>query len=127
MSGCRSRATSLGVVPECIFCKIVAGEVPSTEVVSSELSYAFRDIAPVMPTHVLVVPRRHIDSADALTGADGDLLADMVLVAQQVARSEGVATDGYRLVFNVGRDAQCSVDHLHLHVLGGRAMDWPPG
>jgi histidine triad (HIT) family protein len=112
---------------DCIFCKIVTGEIPSEEVASSERTYAFRDIQPAMPTHVLVVPRDHIESADALRPEHADTLAEMFLTAQDVARSEGVKDRGYRLVFNVGDDALNSVPHLHLHVLGGRPMQWPPG
>ena len=112
---------------DCIFCRIIAGEIPSTEVASSELSYAFRDISPAMPVHVLVVPRRHITSADTVQATDADVLADLVLTAQRVARQEGLADRGYRLVFNVGDDALNSVAHLHLHVLGGKKMGWPPG
>jgi histidine triad (HIT) family protein len=111
----------------CLFCKIVAGEIPSTEVASSERTYAFRDIDPAMPTHVLVVPREHIESADSVRPEHGDILAEMFDTAQQVARSENVEGRGYRLVFNVGDEAQNSVPHLHLHVLGGRQMGWPPG
>lgn len=112
---------------DCIFCRIVAGDLPSTEVASSDLSYAFRDINPAMPHHVLVVSREHIQSADTLEAGHGDVLADMMQTAQRVARSEDIAERGYRLVFNVGDDAQNSVGHLHLHVLGGRPMEWPPG
>jgi histidine triad (HIT) family protein len=112
---------------DCIFCRIVAGEIPSTEVASSELIYAFRDTDPAMPVHVLVVPRRHITSAHTVETTDADVLADMVLTAQKVARQEGIAESGYRLVFNVGDDALNSVGHLHLHVLGGQKMGWPPG
>jgi histidine triad (HIT) family protein len=115
------------VSDDCIFCKIVAGEVPSEEVASSERTYAFRDVNPAMPTHVLVVPRQHIESADTLEPQHGDVLAEMFQTAQQVARSEDVASSGYRLVLNVGDDALNSVPHLHLHVLGGRRMGWPPG
>jgi histidine triad (HIT) family protein len=111
----------------CVFCRIVAGEVPSDEVAASEHTVAFRDIDPAMPVHVLVVPRRHIESADTVRGDDAAVLAEMLQTAQQVARSEGVAERGYRLVFNVGDDARNSVAHLHLHVLGGRPMGWPPG
>ena len=112
---------------DCIFCRIVAGEVPSAGVASSELSYAFRDLNPAMPIHVLVVPRRHIESADTVRPADAEVLADMVLTAQAVALQEGLDQRGYRLVFNVGDDALNSVAHLHLHVLGGQKMGWPPG
>lgn len=101
--------------------------MPSDEVASTERTYAFRDIAPALPVHVLVVPREHVVSADTVTAEHGDLLAEMMATAQHVARLEGVAERGYRLVFNVGDDALNSVAHLHMHVLGGRAMEWPPG
>jgi histidine triad (HIT) family protein len=112
---------------DCLFCRIVAGELPADEVASTERTYAFRDIQPAMPVHVLVVPREHVESAATITASHGDLLAEMMATAQQVARSEGLAERGYRLVFNVGDDAQNSVPHLHMHVLGGRPMEWPPG
>lgn len=112
---------------DCIFCRIVAGELPSDEAAASEQTYAFRDIKPAMPVHVLVVPRRHIESADTLGEGDAGVLSEMLQTAQRVARSEGLAERGYRLVLNVGDDAQNSVAHLHLHVLGGRPMGWPPG
>jgi histidine triad (HIT) family protein len=114
-------------VTDCIFCRIVAGEQPADEVASSPLTFAFRDINPAMPTHVLVVSREHIRSADSLVAEHGPVLAEMMQTAQKVARSEGVAERGYRLVFNVGDDALNSVPHLHMHVLGGRRMEWPPG
>ena len=113
--------------PGCIFCRIVAGDIASDRVAESEHTVAFRDISPAMPVHVLVVPRRHIDSAHTVDASDAAVLADMLLCAQGVARSEGLAERGYRLVFNVGDDASNTVGHLHLHVLGGRAMLWPPG
>jgi histidine triad (HIT) family protein len=114
-------------VSECLFCRIVAGEVPSEEVASTGRTYAFRDIKPALPVHVLIVPREHVVSADTVTGEHADLLAEMMDTAQQVARSEGLADRGYRLVFNVGEDAQNSVAHLHMHLVGGRPMEWPPG
>ncbi|MDQ1437324.1 MAG: histidine triad family protein [Acidimicrobiaceae bacterium] len=112
---------------DCLFCKILAGDVPSQEVASSERTYAFRDIQPAAPTHVLVIPRQHIDDAHAIDGSHAETLAEMVLTAQEVARKEGIDQSGYRLVFNVGDDALNSVPHLHLHVIGGRTMGWPPG
>ncbi|MGH9188527.1 MAG: histidine triad nucleotide-binding protein [Acidimicrobiales bacterium] len=112
---------------DCLFCRVVAGELPSEQVASSRLAYAFRDIAPAMPSHVLVASRQHIGSAADLTSAHSDVLAEMFVLAREVARSEGLSDRGYRLVFNVGEDAQNSVAHLHLHVLGGRQMGWPPG
>jgi histidine triad (HIT) family protein len=112
---------------DCLFCRIIRGEIPSDEVLATEDSYAFRDIQPAAPTHVLVVPKRHITSASTVTADDAAVLADMIGAAQQVATKDGVAESGYRLVFNVGDDALNSVAHLHLHVLGGRLMGWPPG
>ena len=112
---------------DCLFCRIVAGEIPSTEVASTARTYAFRDINPALPTHVLIVPREHIVSADTVRPEHADILAEMFDTAQQVARAENLEDRGYRLVFNVGDDAQNSVPHLHLHVLGGRPMAWPPG
>ena len=94
---------------------------------STARTYAFRDISPAMPVHVLVVPRDHIGSADDVGPEHGEILAEMLTTAQEVARKEAVAEIGYRLVMNVGEDALNSVGHLHLHVLGGRRMGWPPG
>ena len=112
---------------DCLFCKILAGDIPSEEVASTETTYAFRDINPGAPTHVLVIPREHIDNAHELRAEHAGVLADLFATAQAVARSEGVADSGYRLVFNVGEDASNSVPHLHLHVIGGRKLGWPPG
>lgn len=112
---------------DCLFCRIIEGEIPSDEVLSTDGVYAFRDISPAAPVHVLVVPRRHIVNAAAVSDGDGPLLAEMLAAAREVAEKEGVAERGYRLVFNVGDDALNSVPHLHLHVLGGRRMGWPPG
>lgn len=122
-------ASVSAVPPDCLFCKIVAGTVASEEVASSAGTYAFRDIAPVAPVHVLVVPRRHIDDAAALGRHPDDAatLADLYATAAEIARREGVDGTGYRLVANIGDDAQNSVGHLHLHVIGGRRLDWPPG
>jgi histidine triad (HIT) family protein len=111
----------------CIFCAIASGTVPAEMVGSTERTVAFRDLNPQAPMHVLVIPRRHIENAATVSDADGDLLTEMVVAAREVAESQGVAQSGYRLVFNVGEDAQNSVPHLHLHVLGGRVMSWPPG
>lgn len=111
---------------DCLFCKIVAGEVPSDQVHADEDVIAFRDIAPRAPTHVLIIPRRHIADAHALTDADGDLLAKLFGVVRKVADEAGLS-NGYRVVTNVGPEAGQTVFHLHLHLLGGRAMSWPPG
>lgn len=112
---------------DCLFCRIVAGEVPSTEVASSPGTYAFRDLNAVAPTHVLVVPRDHIDNAHELRPENAAILAEMVETSQRVADSEGISDGGYRMVFNVGHDAGNTVPHLHLHVIGGRRLGWPPG
>jgi histidine triad (HIT) family protein len=111
--------------PECLFCGIVAGDVPSDRVYEDEAVIAFRDIAPRAPTHVLVIPRRHIASADDLTEHDGEVLAAMFAAVRRVARDGGLRS--YRIVSNVGAESGQSVFHLHLHLLGGRSMGWPPG
>lgn len=109
----------------CLFCRIVAGEIPATEVYRTPTLVAVRDIGPQAPTHVLVIPRRHIDSLNA--AEDGALLGELLLAGREVARMERIDGRGYRLVINTNADAGQSVPHLHVHVLGGRAMAWPPG
>lgn len=111
----------------CIFCRIAAGEIPAKVVREDEATIAFRDIDPKAPTHVLVIPRRHIPSVNALTGEDVELMGRLFVAAKEVAEAEGIAETGYRLVMNTGPDAGQSVDHIHLHVLGGRGLAWPPG
>jgi histidine triad (HIT) family protein len=111
----------------CVFCAIVGGTAPAEMIAQTDSVVAFRDIAPVAPTHVLVVPRRHIDDAASLTVQDADVVASMFTLAKSVAERDDVLKSGYRLVLNVGRHAQNSIPHLHLHVLGGRQMTWPPG
>lgn len=111
----------------CLFCRIVAGEIPSARVYEDAHVIAFRDINPGAPTHTLIIPRAHIRDITAAEANDGSLLLALVQAANTVARQEGVAESGYRLVWNVGSDAGQSVFHLHLHLLGGRAMAWPPG
>lgn len=114
-------------VPDCLFCGIVADEVPAEVVVRGTHTVAFRDVNPQAPTHVLVVPKEHIDDAAALSSDHGDMLAELFTTARAVAEADGVDAKGFRLVFNVGEDARNTVGHLHLHVLGGRAFGWPPG
>lgn len=111
---------------DCLFCAIAAGDIPANRVHEDEHVVAFRDINPQAPTHILVIPREHITSAAEVTEAQDATWALLLHVAQALARDEGLV-DGWRLVTNVGRDAGQSVDHLHLHLLGGRAMGWPPG
>jgi histidine triad (HIT) family protein len=112
--------------PECLFCRIVAGEVPSDRVYEDGDVIAFRDIAPRAPTHVLVVPRRHVADAHALTDEDGPLLAALFAAVRRVADEARLAR-GYRVVTNIGPESGQTVFHLHLHLLGGRPMAWPPG
>lgn len=112
---------------DCIFCAIAAGAVRSDVVYSDDLVVAFRDISPVAPVHVLVIPRKHVASVMELDPADGDVLGAIHRAIQAVAHSEGVAHSGFRVVTNVGEGAGQSVGHLHYHVLGGRAFAWPPG
>ena len=108
----------------CLFCRIAAGEIPSAKVYEDELVYAFRDIAPQAPVHVLIIPKKHIESAQALTAEDDALLCHMFACARKIAESEGVAASGYRLITNVGDDAGQSVHHLHLHLIGGKTLKW---
>jgi histidine triad (HIT) family protein len=111
----------------CLFCRIIAGEIPATIVHADDLVIALRDVAPQAPTHVLLLPREHIASAADLTEAHGTLLGRLFAVAADLARSEGIAERGYRLTTNVGTWGGQSVPHLHVHLMGGRAFDWPPG
>jgi histidine triad (HIT) family protein len=111
---------------DCLFCKIAAKELDSEIVAETENALAFRDINPGAPTHVLVIPREHIPSAQDLSAAHADLLAEMFGLMSKIASDAGLS-GGHRLVTNVGADAGQSVPHLHFHVLGGRSMSWPPG
>ena len=118
--------------PDCLFCRIAAGKLATgkrsaTLLHEDELVIAIRDIAPRAPTHILLIPRRHIPSALHLTDADGPLLGRLFAAAADLARTEGIADAGYRLVTNVGRWGGQSVDHLHVHLMGGRSFEWPPG
>jgi histidine triad (HIT) family protein len=113
--------------PGCLFCKIAAREVPAEILRESDRVLAFRDIDPKAPTHILLIPKDHVASLADVTDGDGAMLADIVQAAAHLANAEGIADSGWRLVANVGRDAGQAVFHLHFHVLGGRAMSWPPG
>ena len=113
---------------DCLFCKIVAGEIPAKIVKRSADALAFRDIDAKAPVHLLVIPTRHIAAVREARGDDGErLLGSLLVFAAGVASDEGLDGEGYRIVTNTGRNAGQSVDHLHLHVLGGRKMSWPPG
>jgi len=113
--------------PGCLFCRIVAGKLPSTRVHEDDHVVAIRDIAPRAPTHVLLLSREHIASAAELTDDDGPLLGRLFAAAAAIARAEGIADQGYRVVTNVGAWGGQTVDHLHFHLMGGRSMTWPPG
>jgi histidine triad (HIT) family protein len=119
----------MDTVADCLFCGIVAGDVPAEIVWSDDRTVAFRDIVPAAPVHVLVVPRRHITDASKVTADDGDEVAALLVAAKAVADVEGIGEDdrGYRLIMNVGPDSLNSVPHLHLHVIGGRLLDGSPG
>ena len=110
---------------DCIFCKIVGGEIPAAVVRRTDRLVAFRDVSPQAPVHVLVIPTEHVASlADV---QDARLLGDMLLLAREIARQEQIAEDGYRVVLNTNRNGGQTVFHLHLHLLGGRRLTWPPG
>jgi histidine triad (HIT) family protein len=112
---------------DCLFCKIVGGQIPAKIVYQDNEVVAFADINPQAPQHVLVVPRRHIASMTDINQEDGPVLASIFMAATEVARELGIAESGFRFVTNVGPDAGQSVFHLHFHLLGGRRMGWPPG
>lgn len=111
----------------CLFCRIVAGEVPASIVYQDDRLVAFHDISPRAPLHVLIVPRRHISTLNDLTGADDPLIGEMIRRAAAIAQDHGRAEAGYRTVLNCNREAGQSVFHIHLHLLAGRPLEWPPG
>ncbi len=110
---------------QCIFCRIVRGEIPAQILANTADCVAFRDLSPQAPVHILIIPKKHVASLDDVT--DSDIAGKMTMLAAALARQEGIATSGYRTVMNTGADGGQSVLHLHLHLLGGRAMTWPPG
>lgn len=116
-----------GYVTDCLFCSIVVGDVSATMVGESSRAIAFRDTNPQAPTHVLVIPRDHHETVAALAAADPESLAEVIGLAAATASDAGIAATGYRLVFNTGADAGQEVFHVHAHLLGGRALGWPPG
>lgn len=112
---------------DCLFCKIIAGEIPSNKVYEDEDVYAFHDINPAAPTHILIIPKKHLTSVAHGTAEDEALLGRLLLKANQVAIDQGLAEDGFRYVINTGTHGGQTVFHLHLHILGGRPLKWPPG
>lgn len=112
---------------DCLFCKIREGEIPCDMVHETDDVMAFRDVNPQAPTHVLIVPRKHIATVNDLEGNDKDVVGNMLLAAKKIAADEGIAEDGYRLVMNCNAKAGQTVFHIHMHLIGGRVMTWPPG
>jgi histidine triad (HIT) family protein len=112
---------------DCLFCKIIAGEIPSDGVYEDNVCIAFNDISPQAPTHILLVPRAHVDSLDTVTESDKDVLGHVLLTAAEIARRSGIAEGGYRVVINTNADGGQTVFHLHVHLLGGRPFVFPPG
>ncbi len=112
---------------DCLFCAIAAGEIPATRVAETDRVLAFRDINPQAPTHVLVISKAHYPDVATLAAADAGLLGEVITEAHRVATAEGVSDSGYRVVFNTGEQAGQTVPHVHAHVLGARALTWPPG
>ena len=116
----------MAVMTDCLFCKIAAGEMPATVVERTETTLAFRDMYPVAPTHVLVIPLAHVANLDEAVAVDPRIAADVITQCARIAEMEGLS-GGYRVVVNNGASASQAVHHLHAHVLGGRAFTWPPG
>ena len=112
---------------DCIFCKIITGDIPSTNVFRDEQVTAFRDLHPAAPTHILIIPNKHIDSVNTLTNGDEQLIGHLFTTAKQLAAQEGIAEDGYRLIINTNANAGQTVFHIHLHLLGGAPMQHPMG
>ncbi|WP_028304844.1 histidine triad nucleotide-binding protein [Oceanospirillum maris] len=112
---------------DCLFCKLVARDIPADIVFEDEDVIAFRDIAPQAPTHILIIPKRHISTLNDLTEEDCALVGRLQFTAQKIAKEIGIADDGYRVVMNCNEDGGQTVYHIHMHLLGGRALAWPPG
>jgi histidine triad (HIT) family protein len=112
---------------DCLFCKILSGDIPADIVYESDSAIAFRDINPQAPTHVLIIPRKHIATINDIGEDDQQIVGSLYLAAKEIARAEGISDEGYRAVMNCNEGAGQSVFHIHLHVLGGRALGWPPG
>ncbi len=112
---------------DCLFCKIAAGEIPSDKVYENENIYAFNDISPAAPCHVLIIPKEHIASANDITDENAGVISEIFKIAKKIAMEKGIAEKGYRIVNNCGEDGGQSVKHLHFHLIGGRSLAWPPG
>ena len=112
---------------DCLFCKIIAGEIPSTKVYEDDFVYAFRDIEPQAPSLILIIPKQHISSVNEINDENCAIVGHIFKVAAEIAKNEGIAEDGYRIVTNIGENGGQTVNHLHYHMLGGRSLQWPPG
>ena len=112
---------------DCLFCKIIAGDIPSAKVYEDDKVYAFRDIEPQAPVHILIIPKEHIASANEITEENASIVGHIFAVAAKIAKDEGIADGGYRIVNHCGQDGGQTVGHLHFHMLGGRSLQWPPG
>ena len=113
--------------PDCLFCKICAGEIPADIVMETDEIVAFRDINPQAPTHILIIPRRHIPTINDISDEDAEIVGKLFAAAKEIAREEGFAEPGYRVIMNCNAAAGQTVFHIHLHLLGGRDFGWPPG
>ena len=112
---------------DCLFCKLISGEIPATEVYRDDDIFAFEDINPIAPTHILVIPIKHLSDIKSANEDDQELIGKMLLIANQIATEKGLADDGFRYVINTGKNGGQTVYHLHLHIVGGRSLSWPPG
>lgn len=112
---------------ECLFCKIASGEIPSTKVYENEAVYAFLDIEPQAPKHIVIIPKEHIESANAINENNKGVIGEIFSAAAHIAKEQGFDKDGYRIVNNCGKDGGQTVGHLHFHMLAGRLLGWPPG
>ncbi len=112
---------------DCLFCKIVAGEIPADIIHETDTTVAFRDINPQAPTHVLIIPRKHIATINDIDDEDREIVGSLYTAARDIAAAEGIADEGYRVIMNCNEGAGQTVFHLHLHLIGGRQMTWPPG
>ncbi len=112
---------------DCLFCKMISGEIPCDIVYENKSVLAFRDIDPKAPTHILVIPKKHIQSINALKASEQNLAGELLLTAQKIAQIENIAVSGFRTIFNTNTHGGQTVFHIHMHIMGGRQMNWPPG
>lgn len=112
---------------DCVFCKIVSGEIPSTKVYEDDKVLAFKDINPEAPVHIVIIPKNHIESLNSIKEEDINIISHILITAKNLAKDLGISEKGYRLVNNCGKDGGQTVNHLHFHLLGGRLLQWPPG